>query len=228
MLESVLGSKILIIGAHPDDEVLGCGGLIAANAANGGTSDVVIVTDGTSAQYENNIEIAARRREHLQNACDFLGVRQLYHWDFPDMGLANRHRLSLNNKLSGLLRDKCYQYVFTHSPTDINQDHFMIYQSTTVAARPMPGGSLRGIFSYYVNSSTEWGKIMSAEVFRPICYLNIEKYIEKKLKALTFYTDELREFPHPRSVEAVRCRAVANGIEVGYKAAEVFRLIYAR
>ena len=136
--------------------------------------------------------------------------------------------IELNSKMQSLINQGDYSYVFTHHPFDVNQDHQVVFRSTMVAARPTPSSSVRGLFTYHVNSSTEWGMGSNTERFVPNVFLDITKWIDIKQQALGLYLDEIREYPHPRSLEAVKNRALVFGAEVGVKAAEAFNLIYWR
>jgi len=227
-MEFVLGSKILVIGAHPDDEVLGCGGLIYRNSLAKGHTDVLIVSEGTSAQTIQKDGLSEERHEQLLNAFKLLEGANVFHWSYPDMRLDTVSHIELNKKIYELLHENKYDYVFTHHPYDVNLDHRVVFDSTLVATRPTPRSSLKGLFTYYVNSSTEWGVKSNNEKFHPNSYLNIEIALEKKISALLCYKDEIRKFPHPRSVDAVKYKAYSFGAEVGYKAAEVFNIIFLR
>lgn len=220
--------KTLVIAAHPDDEVLGCGGLIARQAAAGCPVDVLVITDGTSTQYPGNIDMHQRRTEQLTKACEILGSGSITHWDFPDMRLTENHHLTLNERLSHYIREGEYRQILCHHPFDINLDHRVIFDSVMVATRPIPESSLEGVWSYFTNSSTEWNFSFSGARFIPTVYVDISDFLERKLKALGQYIDEVRDFPHPRSFEAVRSRAMTFGSEVGFHAAEAFHLHWCR
>ena len=227
-MEEILGSKILVIGAHPDDEVLGCGGLLVANNAAGGKSDVLIVSEGTSAQYNGDMVSSHHRHSQLEEASKLLGVNRLWHWDYPDMRLNEVSHIELNSQIQNLISEGCYNYVFTHHPYDVNQDHQVVFRSTIVATRPTPSSSVRGVFTYHVSSSTEWGMAGNTERFVPNAFLDITNWIDIKLEAFGFYLNEIREYPHPRSLKAVKNRASVFGSEVGVEAAEAFAVIYWR
>lgn len=224
----LLGSKILVICAHPDDEVLGCGGLLAANKSAGGISHVLVVSEGTVAQYGKNAKESSERHASLTSATEYLGVERLFHWDFPDMALEEVPHTHLNNKMQNLIYKENYDYVFTHDPSDINRDHKVVFESTMVACRPIVGCKVKGIFTYFVNSSSDWGGRPRGDNFFPNAYLNIEDFLEHKLTALAFYNREIKNWPHPRSLEAVRYRAFIYGSEIGYEAAEPFGVVYLR
>lgn len=227
-MREILGSRFLVIGAHPDDEVLGCGGLIAANAAASGTTDVLIVSEGASAQFDGDVEASIRRNAQLSAAAAILGVDQLFHWDYPDMRLDEVSHVELNSRLHQLVLEGNYDYVFTHHPYDVNLDHQVVFRSTLVATRPVPRSNVRAVFTYFVNSSTEWGIGSHSERFVSNCFLDISQWLDVKLAAFSEYEEEVRDYPHPRSLEAIKNRALVFGSDVGAEAAEAFSLIYWR
>ncbi|WP_163575260.1 PIG-L deacetylase family protein [Halomonas faecis] len=227
-MKEILGRRLLVVGAHPDDEVLGCGGLLVANAEAGGESHVLIVSEGSAAQYGKNEEASNRRHSQLVKAAESLSVSEVIHWDYPDMRLNEVSHIELNGRLQKTIEEGRYELVFTHHPYDVNLDHQVIFRSVMVAARPTPDCCVRGVFTYHVNSSTEWGMASFSERFSPNAFLDISDWLDVKIKALGIYEEEVREYPHPRSFEAVRDRARVFGSEVGAEAAEAFSVIYWR
>jgi LmbE family N-acetylglucosaminyl deacetylase len=218
----------LVIAAHPDDEVLGPGGTIALKAMEGEHTSVLIVSEGASAQFDGDLDRVNERAQQLQEACEILGIAHLEHWGYPDMRLADVSHMELNSRLAAYIEDNEIDTIFVHHPFDVNIDHQVVFRSVMVACRPVPGSYVRRLYTYHVNSSTEWNFSAPAERFLPNSYFDITKTLPAKLKALQVYRDELREFPHPRSLQAVEARALTLGSEVGFKAAEAFCLIYAR
>lgn len=227
-MTGLLGRRLLVVGAHPDDEVLGCGGLIAANAAVGGESHVLIVSEGSSAQNGNNPNLMKRRHAQLERAVSHLGATALDHWDYPDMQLDTVPHTELNKALQKYIEGGEFSVVLTHHPFDINRDHQVLFRSVLVACRPTPESPVDALLTYHINSSTEWAMGPPNERFAPSLYVDITAQLDRKLEALSFYEEELREYPHPRSIEAVRDRARVYGSEVGLEAAEGFHLVYAR
>lgn len=215
----------LIIGAHPDDEVLGVGGTIAKLVKDRGEDVfVLIVTDGSSTQYPGDKEKQMKKRGELEACCRTLGVRDIVHGELPDMQLDRIPHSQLNDFISDQIAKWRPATVYTHYP-DINRDHVRIYESTLVAARPTPGASVRRLFLYPTPSATEWDVPVLKYPFVANCHVDIEEHIETKIEALKHYDTELRPFPHPRSAQAIRIIAEAAGIKVGLRYAEEFMLI---
>lgn len=220
-------NNVVVFAAHPDDEVLGVGGTIPLIKRKGGKVTVIIVTDGSTVQYSDDPDAVKRKREQAVRANKTLGTDDLQFWDFPDMLLDTVPSVDLNSRIETLLEESRFDTVFVHSNTDINLDHRLIHEAVLVATRPYPGQNVKQIFSYCVSSSTEWGARSAKSLFHPNLFVDIESTIEVKLQAMEEYIDELRTYPHPRSIEALRARARVHGNEVGYAYGEPFRLVLA-
>lgn len=224
----MIGRRVLVVAAHPDDEVLGVGGTIPRIVSEGATVDVVIVTDGSSSQYQGDSETQQRKQSHAKQANEGLGVERLWQWDFPDMRLDQTAHIDLNRSFEALIAERQFDTVFVQNRDDVNLDHKAVYDSVLVATRPTPEQPVNTLLAYPVNSSTEWGGRTQQTVFCPNFYVDISSTIEQKLSAMEVYQDELRPAPHPRSLEAIRARAAVYGSEVGRHYAEAFKLLVAR
>jgi len=218
--------KILVIAAHFDDEVYGCGGTISKLVREGHKVYVCILTDSCSSQYTDRAnEMIAQKKEECQIVNNILGIEKTYTFDFPDMQLDTIPHVELNQAIEQCIRDIKPTIVYTHHGGDVNKDHRLGFESTMVAVRPMEGSSVKRILCYEVPSSTEWAPPSSNNVFSPNVFVDIEDVIDKKIDAIKAYNSELREYPHPRSVENVINQAHLRGASVGLKAAECFMLI---
>jgi LmbE family N-acetylglucosaminyl deacetylase len=214
----------LVIAAHPDDEVLGVGGTIPLIVRRGGDVTILLLTDGSTSQYPDDDRAVAEKREQARTAASRLGSSSLIHWDYPDMRLDEVSHPELNRAISAVIDERGVDTVFVHHRGDVNRDHREAHESTLVAARPTPDSPVRRILAYEVNSSTEWGS-RSVPGFQPNVYVDISTTLELKTHALAAYPGELREHPHPRSIEAVTDRARVRGSEVGLVYAEAFELL---
>jgi LmbE family N-acetylglucosaminyl deacetylase len=220
--------KILVIAAHPDDEILGVGGTIPKLVKMGKQVDVLIFTDGSSAQYFNNAAILEDKFGEAKEANDVLGSRVLPRLDFPDMRLDTVAHIDKNIALGKIISSGEYDTVFVQDRTDINKDHNELFESTLVACRPYPGQKVKHLLSYYVNSSTEWGNLLKKEPFNPNVFIDISDTIDLKVSAMEKYKTEMRDYPHPRSSAAIRTSAKYFGNIVGTEYAEPFYLVYTK
>lgn len=223
-----LFNKILVLAAHPDDEILGVGGTIPLLTKQKKQVDVLIFTDGSSTQYFNNDTVLEDKFIEAKNANDILGSNLLPRLDFPDMRLDTVAHVDKNVALGKIISEGGYDTVFVQDQTDINKDHGELFESTLVACRTYPGQKVNHLLSYYVNSSTEWGNLLKKEPFNPNVFVDISSTIESKLDAMKKYETELRQHPHPRSIEAMRTSAKYFGNIVGTEYAEPFKLIFSK
>ena len=218
--------KILVIAAHFDDEVYGCGGTISKLVREGHKVYVCILTDSCSSQYTDRAnEMIAQKKEESQIVNNIFGIEKTYTFDFPDMQLDTIPHVELNQAIEQCIRDIKPTIVYTHHGGDVNKDHRLVFESTMVAVRPMEGSSVKRVLCYEVPSSTEWAPPTPSNMFSPNVFVDIEDVIDKKIDAIKAYNSELREYPHPRSVENVINQAHLRGASVGLKAAECFMLI---
>ncbi|MFK7812428.1 MAG: PIG-L deacetylase family protein [Maribacter sp.] len=226
MLE--LFNKILVIAAHPDDEILGVGGTIPKLVQMKKEVDVLIFTDGSSAQYFNNAAILEDKFGEAKEANDVLGSNVLPRLDFPDMRLDTIAHIDKNIALGKIISAGSYDTIFVQDRNDINKDHNELYESTMVACRPYPGQKVKHLLSYYVNSSSEWGNLLKKAPFDPNVFIDITETIDSKISAMEKYKTEMRDYPHPRSSEAIRNSAKYFGNMVGTEYAEPFHLVYTK
>lgn len=215
----------MVIGAHPDDEVLGLGGTIA-KLARGRHEDVfvLVVTDGSSTQYPGDEKKRIAKNEELERCCSVLGVADVSHGSLPDMQLDTVPHTDLNSLISEHVAKWRPSTVYTHYP-DVNRDHVRVFESTLVATRPTPDAFVRRLLLYPTPSATEWDIPVLKRPFVANTFVNIEDHLETKIEALKCYGTELRDFPHPRSPEAIRAVAQSCGLKVGLSCAEEFMLV---
>ena len=220
--------KVLVIAAHPDDEVLGIGGTVAKLSAEGVECHLLIVTDGSSSQYRDSDhlhEIIEAKKLETKGCADTLGFKSIHYGELPDMKLDKTPHVVINQVIEKVIDEVQPDTVFTHFWGDVNRDHQEVYKSTLVAVRPVMGQVVRELYCYIVPSSTEWTPDKADTMFMPNYFVNIEKYAEQKYKAFACYSTELREYPHPRSIQYLRETDKAAGLRVGLLAAEEFVLL---
>ncbi len=217
-------SKTLVIAAHPDDEVLGCGGTMARYAAAGHEVFTLILGEGVTARddirdSESKKEELTRLRNDARKANSILGVKEVFFGDLPDNRFDTVPFLeivkSVENSVSKLHPDT----IFTHFSGDLNIDHRLTARAVMTACRPLPDSFVRNLFSFEVLSSTEWDY---SAAFHPDSHRDITDHIKLKQQAMSAYQSELREFPHPRSIKGIETAAVYRGMQVGLEFAEAF------
>ncbi len=220
-------NRILVIAAHPDDEVLGCGATIAKHAAAGDDVFVAILAEGIRSRAKNGSKVEARIAELnkcAEKANRILGVKKLVLKGFPDNEMDTVSQLEINREIEGLLKEFEPEIIYTHHASDVNVDHRRIFESVVVAARPQPGVGIERIMSFEVASSTEW-QLASLRPFEPNWFVDVSLTWEKKLKALECYESEMRPWPHARSLAAIKAQLHWRGANVGLEAAEAFMML---
>jgi len=215
--------KILIFAAHPDDEILGVGGTIQYLKERNAHITVCLVTDGSSTQYKNNPTIWEQKKQEYTRALNLLNIDDIIHLDYPDLQLDTIPHYQLNEKLENIINLVKPDTIFTHSENDLNKDHRLIYDATTIITRSSHG-FIKKVYCYEVLSSSEWN---TEKPFIPTHFVNIEKYIDKKKEAFSILESEVREYPHPRSLQGIEILAKYRGLQGRHKYAESFKLIKA-
>lgn len=216
--------KILVVAAHPDDEVLGCGGSIARWSSEGHEVHVLLLADGESARGTVLEEDILRRRQDAHTACALLGCKYVYFSNFPDNQMDTVPRLEIIKCIEKLIGDIQPDMVVTHNPSDVNLDHRLVNDAVIVACRPQPGFPVSTLLFFEIPSSTEWRPSGSMNYFQPNLFVEISDFLNKKMEALQVYGSELRAYPHPRSIEAINALCKWRGASVGVAAAEAFIL----
>lgn len=216
-------TRVLVLAAHPDDEVLGMGGTIALHAGRGDAVRIVCVTDGSSTQYPGDAATRAQKEEEARRAAGELGVTDYVHLDLPDMRLDTLPHVEVNRVVEEQVRDFSPEVVYTPHP-DVNLDHRAVFDSVAVATRPTPEQAVRRVLTYAPTSSTEWTPA-ARNWFVPNWFVDVTETLERKLAAFAYYETERRPYPHPRSERAIRAAAELYGASCGCEYAEPFVLV---
>lgn len=220
-------SIALVVAAHPDDEVLGCGGTIARLSSEGWTVHVHIVAEGSTSRDDvrdvpKHSENLSELREAAKVANAILGAHSVAFSEMPDNRMDGIELLDIVKLVDDDVRRLKPRLVLTHHAGDVNIDHRIIHDAVIAACRPQPEHCVRELLFFEVASSTEWRPKASGMPFVPDTYFDISNFIAKKAAALKAYSAEMRPFPHARSIEAVEALARWRGATVGCAAAEAF------
>ncbi|MBO6284539.1 MAG: PIG-L family deacetylase [Pseudobutyrivibrio sp.] len=222
-----MAHKVLVVAAHPDDEVLGCGGTILRHVANGDKVHIMIMAEGLTSR-DNQRDVGLRQGElselhkNAHKVSDFLGAEELKILDFPDNRMDSVELLDVVKQIEAEVDDFCPDIVYTHHAGDVNVDHLITHKAVVTACRPLPGNTVKELYFFETLSSTEWQIPTSGKIFMPQMYININEYLDKKIEALHLYESEMRKYPHSRSYEAVKILSKLRGFSVGMEYAEAF------
>jgi len=219
--------KILIVAAHPDDEILGCGGTVVRLGKEGYEVYTLILGEGiTSRDEKRKREKREKDIEHLRKetykANEIIGTKDVFLYDFPDNRFDTVALLDIVKTIEGVKDNIKPDIIYTHHRGDLNIDHRIIYNAVLTASRPIKGETVKEIYSFEIPSSTEWNY---PYIFSPNVFIDIAKTIDKKIEAIKCYKSELNKFPHPRSEEAIRSIARRWGSVAGLNHAEAFEVI---
>lgn len=225
-----MAKVVLVVAAHPDDEVLGCGATMAKHVADGDEVHVVILAEGlTSREQKRNITDEQQLKlqelhKTARQANAALGVFSLNLHSLPDNRMDSLELLDVVKIIESYISQYRPDTVYTHHLGDVNIDHKITHQAVVTACRPFPGQPVKTLLFFEVASSTEWQVAKGDCPFVPNWFVDVSNTIELKKQALSFYSGEMREYPHPRSIIAVEHLARWRGASVGVEAAEAFIL----
>lgn len=219
--------SILVVAAHADDEVLGCGGTIARHTAAGDKVHVLFLADGETGRDAVCDPVARRedikrREEAARAAARILGAAVPEFCRFPDNRCDGVPLLDIVKAVERIIAKVRPAVMYTHHANDLNVDHRIAHQAVLTAGRPVAESPVREIYAFETASSTEWEASSQGRMFQPARFVNIEPFIEVKLAALAAYGAEMREFPHPRSRQALEAQWMLRGAQSGLPAAEAF------
>ncbi len=205
--------KVLVFGAHPDDEILGCGGTIVKHIKNGDSVDVCIITIASDPEWDDDYrENKIREQKEIDN---LLGIRDRYHFNYITLELNTVDRGRLNQHFTNLIRDIKPDVIYTHYNCSLNHEHNLVSLGTLVGSR-IPNKST--IYMYETESARYFLK-----PFKPNYYVNINcELMEKKLDAFDCYKSEVRNNNHPRSLTGIKNLAMYRGDEMNVDYAEAF------
>lgn len=221
--------KYLVIAAHPDDEVLGCGGTIARLTGEGHDVYVAILGEGITSRYDKREQtdqgIIKELQDRSRQVSKLLGVKELCLHDLPDNRFDTIPLLDIIKTVEELINRFQPQVVYTHHGGDLNIDHVITHRAVMTATRPVENCPVKEIYSFEVPSSTEWAFGQFQPSFQPNVFVDISAMLETKIQAMQIYESEARPFPHPRSTEALQALAKRWGSAVSVDAAEAFELV---
>tara|TARA_B100000029_G_scaffold95316_2_gene85458 strand:+ start:2546 stop:3211 length:666 start_codon:yes stop_codon:yes gene_type:complete len=214
---------VLVVAPHPDDEVLGCGGVMARHVGAGEDVYVTVVGRGIPELFSD--ESVARSRAELADAHRVLGVRECRFLDFPVPRLDTVPGHELADAIGRLIAEWQPTTLYLPHHGDIHSDHFHVHNAGLVAARPLAGCPVRRVLAYETLSETEWARPTPDTAFQPTVFIDISHTLEKKIESMACYQSKLVPPPHPRSLETIRSLASLRGSTVHLGAAEAFVLV---
>lgn len=221
--------KVLVIAAHPDDEVLGCGATAARLVMEGHEVHFAILGEGMTSRHPDRTDADAAQlavlHKQAQAAAAKVGVKSVVLHKLPDNRLDTVPLLEVVKIVEELIGRLKPEIIYTHHGGDLNIDHEVIHRAVLTATRPVAGQVVREVYAFEVPSSTEWTFQRLQPPFHPNVFVDVTRTLEAKIAAMECYETEARKFPHPRSPEALRAIAMRWGSVAGCGAAEAFELV---
>ena len=232
MLESLRNKNILLIVAHPDDEILGVGGtmnklIIEFNC----TVRVLILGEGITSRNDSRNpkdweKELAIHKTNIQDAANRIGFESVRTYNFPDNRFDGVELLDIVKIVEKEKIEFNPEFIFTHHGGDVNIDHQKTFEAVITATRPMEHEKVLTIITFETASGTEWRASSDPKHFIPNMYVSInEGQLNTKIRAMECYEFEKRPYPHPRSPEALKIQAQRWGVDVGVNYAEAFMII---
>ena len=215
--------KVLVIAAHLDDEVLGVGATIARHVADGDTVAVLNVCD-RSERHQLSVPMVTLLRNQSKRVCKILGVTQMIHAGLQDEYL-DAMLVKVIAPIESAIEVVQPTVVYTHNKSDVNQDHRAIFEATLVATRSFAYSSIHSVFSFEILSSTEQAPNGLGWTFAPSYFVDVTKYMSRKINAMKCYKQEMRPYPFPRSAEGIKTLARFRGMASNTKFAEAFEVV---
>lgn len=217
-------NRILIIAAHPDDEMLGCGATVAKMVKNNSIARTVILGQGMLSRKSSKGSLNELRK-NAQEANRIIGINEVHFHDFPDNSMDTVPLLKIIKTVEKEIDSFQPSIIFTHYGNDLNIDHRITFQAVMTSCRPQPNFKTPTIYSFYTVSSTDWIDGNIFQQFSPNVFLDISDTIDLKLTALSKYKSEMMPSPHSRSLESVRIFSRYWGMRVGKQYVEPFSLV---
>lgn len=232
MLEFLRNKKIMLVVAHPDDELLGLGATMNKLIEEYNvTTHVIILGEGITSRADNRdvekwkseLEI---HRANIKAAQAAIGYHSVSIYDFADNRFDTVAMLDIVKVIEKEKAAFNPEIIFTHHGGDVNVDHQRTFEAVITACRPMAHEQVKTIISFETPSGTEWRAPTDPRHFLPNMFVSVsEKNIDAKIKGMESYEFEKRSYPHPRSPEALKIQAQRWGVSVGCNFAEAFCIV---
>ncbi len=217
--------RVLVVVAHTDDETFGCGGFIKKLSKKKNIIGAISFTDGLGSRSNFTLKKIEKRKEASINASKILGFNWLAQYNYPDNELDKVSLLEIVKIIEKHKKKFKPHIVLTHNFSDLNIDHRIISESTLTAFRPEPKEKLEQFITFEVPSATDFRVLKNKKNFVPNFFVNIENSLKSKIKAIKIYKDELKPYPHSRSLKGLKNLNKIRGNQCGLKYAEAFEII---
>ncbi|HEY9262202.1 PIG-L deacetylase family protein [Chitinophaga sp.] len=217
-------SNVIVVSAHPDDEVLGAGGTLLKHVAKGDQVHWLIITNVLE-EYGFSAERVKSRQEEIVEVATKMGFTSTIKLDYPTMLLHPGMIIDMVPKISDVFHQVKPETIYVMNRSDAHSDHRVIFDAVVACTKSFRYPFIRKVLMYECLSETEFAPALPERVFMPNYYVDISEYLEKKLEVMEIYESELGPHPFPRSLDNIRALAHFRGASVGTHYAEAFQLI---
>ena len=216
--------KVIVISAHPDDEILGCGGTLLKHKTNGDELFWIIVTNVLENHGFSQKRIETRQQE-IEMVKNMLGVSLVYKLNYPTMGLDSNSINKMIPQISDIFNQIKPDVIYLMNRSDAHSDHRITFDAVMACTKSFRYPSIKKVLMYECISETEFAPALPEKVFIPNYFVDISPFLEKKLAIMQIYESELEEHPFPRSLKNIEALATFRGASVGVEYAEAFQLL---
>lgn len=222
-------SRVLVVAAHPDDEVLGVGGTVVKHVSEGDAVHCLILGEGCTSRFEKR-ELADRESVSILHgqtlkSAELLGYEKVEFGDFPDNRFDQMNLIDIVKCIEKKVQEFEPDIIYTHHGKDLNIDHQYVFKAVLTAVRPMIQSPVKELYTFETLSSTEWN-FGKENVFTPNIFVDAKPFIDKKIEAMKCYETELCNYPHPRSIKGIYLLSEYRGMTVGKEYVEAFECIF--
>lgn len=216
--------NVIVISAHPDDEVLGCGGTLLKHKENGDKIDWLITTNVHTSQGFSEERVNSRQKE-IDMVKERLGISKVYKLDFPTISLTDESLVKMIPMISDVFNTSKPEIIYVLNRSDAHSDHNITFRATLACTKSFRYPYIKRVLMYECLSETEFGPTLPENVFIPTYYVDISDYQEEKIEIMKIYDSELGEHPFPRSIRNINALASYRGASVGVEYAEAFQVL---
>jgi len=217
--------KILIVSAHPDDEILGLGGTLLKHKNNGDELHWLIITNISTEQGFSS-DLVNKRQIEINEIFSKVGFKSIVKLDYPTMNLSSDTLIELIPKISKIVSELMPEIIYTMNRSDAHSDHRIVFNAVSTCTKSFRYPSVKKFLMYETLSETEFAPALPENQFTPNYFVDISNYIDKKIELMKIYSSELGEHPFPRSVNNIKALATYRGAFAGVKYAEAFQIVH--
>jgi LmbE family N-acetylglucosaminyl deacetylase len=213
--------NVIVISAHPDDEIIGAGGTLLKHKANGDTIYWLITTNVFEHQGFSKERVKSRQEE-IEKVAERLGVKKVFKLDYPTMSLSSSSVITMTPKISEIFQEVTPEIIYCLNRSDAHSDHRHTFDAVAACTKSFRYPFIKQVLMYECISETEFAPALPEKVFLPNYFVDISTYFAEKLEIMKIYESEIGTHPFPRSLRNIEALATYRGASIGVEYAELF------